>query len=74
MIAEIAKELKVSSEEVTGKIHSLKTQFNRECNREKKQKSGSGAEEAYVSKWEYLSSLRFLSVATVSGETVSNLV
>lgn len=74
MLTEIATILEVGTEEVSAKLHSLKTQFNRESNREKKQKSGSAGEDTYVSKWEYLSSLKFLNVGSIPGETVSNLV
>lgn len=74
LLQEIATILKITSDEVTSKLHSLKTQFNRESNRVKKQKSGSGVEDVYVSKWEYLSSLQFLNVRSVPGETISNLV
>lgn len=74
LFQEIAKSLEVPSEDVQAKLHSLKTQFNRECNKAKKQKSGSGVEDTYVSKWAYLPSLKFLDVRSVAGETATNLV
>ncbi|XP_031637792.1 uncharacterized protein LOC116350192 [Contarinia nasturtii] len=73
LLSEIANELNVSSKDVSAKWHALRTQFNRECNKERTLKSGSGADEAYISKWEYKSSLRFLNVNTMSGATVSTL-
>ncbi|XP_031637850.1 uncharacterized protein LOC116350247 [Contarinia nasturtii] len=73
LLQEMAISLNVTSQEISSKLHSLRTQFNRECSREKKQKSGSGGDEIYISKWEYMSSLHFLKVGSVSGETFSNL-
>lgn len=74
IVEEIATRLKVTVSEITSKFHSLRSQFNRECSKEKKQKSGSASSEAYISKWEYMSSLQFLKAKTVAGETVSSLV
>lgn len=74
MLEEIGIVCGVSSQDVSAKIHSLRTQFNRECAREKKAKSGSASDENYVSKWEYMSSLRFLKINSVDSVTVSNLV
>lgn len=65
--------MKVASEEVQGKFHSLRAQFNRERSKTKQSKSGSGASEVYNSKWEYFQSLKCLNVGTVSGLTISNL-
>lgn len=73
-LEEIASKLNVTAQEVTAKLHSLRSQFNRECSKEKKQKSGSAANEAYTSKWEYMQCLRFLKANTVTGVTISNLV
>lgn len=73
-ISEIAKELNIPSAEVKAKFHILRSQFNRECNKERTTKSGAGSDEAFVSKWEFKSSLQFLKVGTVAGNSVSNLV
>lgn len=61
----------ITTEEISSKIHALRTQFNREKNKEKQSKSGSGTDELYTTKWEYFSSLKFLSVGTAAGETIS---
>lgn len=74
LLQEIATELNVSSQDVTAKFHALRTQFNRESNKEKQQKSGSGSADIYTSKWEYMSSLKFLKSSNVPGVTFSNLV
>lgn len=74
LLSEIAGKLKVDSKDVSAKFHSLRTQFNRECNKERKVKSGSGADDAYTSRWEYMSSLKFLKVNSVAVNTVSTLV
>lgn len=52
LLEEIAQLLKVTSDEVVAKVHSLRSQFNRESSKEKKQKSGAASEENYTSKWE----------------------
>lgn len=74
MLNEIADVLGVTAQDVSAKFHALRTQFNRECSREKKQKSGSSSDENYVSKWEYMSSLQFLKINAVASVTISNLV
>lgn len=74
LLQEIGDALNISSQEVASKFHSLRTQFNREFAREKKIKSGASSDETYSSKWEYMSSLRFLKINSVPGTTVSNLV
>lgn len=74
MMKQIEDVLNIPSSEISSKLHSLRTQFNRECSRVKTQKSGSGSDDAYTSKWEYFSSLQFLKVSTMPGETISNLV
>lgn len=74
LLQEIATDLKVTCQDVTAKFHALRTQFNRESNKEKQQKSGSASSENYVSKWEYMSSLQFLKSNNVPGITFSNLV
>lgn len=74
LLGEIATILEIDELEITSKFHSLRTQFNREANKERQQKSGSGADDVYVSKWEFMSSLRFLKANTVPGATFSNLV
>lgn len=74
LIAEIATKLDVTADEINAKFHSLRAQFNRECSKEKQQKSGSGSNENYTSKWEFMSSLRFLKAKTVAGETRSSMV
>lgn len=74
LISEIATKLNVSAQEVSSKFHALRTQFNRESNKEKQQKSGSGATESYTSKWEYMASLKFLKSNNEPGLTFSNLV
>lgn len=74
MLEEIGKKLDITPQEVSSKFHSLRTQFNREFSKEKKIKSGAASGETYKSKWEYMSSLRFLKVGTVPGATISNLV
>lgn len=74
MLGELGDILSVSGQEVAAKIHSLRTQFNRECAREKKTKSGSSSNENYVSKWEHMGSLQFLKIDAVHSVTTSNLV
>lgn len=74
MLDEIGAVLGVTAQDVSAKIHSLRTQFNRECSREKKTKSGSSSDETFVSKWEYMSSLQFLKINAVDSVTISNLV
>lgn len=74
LLQEIAIELEVSSQEITSKFHALRTQFNRESNKEKQQKSGSASADNYVSKWEYMASLKFLKSTNTPGTTFSNLV
>lgn len=41
LLLEIANKLSVSSQDVSAKFHSLRTQFNRECSKEKKNKKWS---------------------------------
>lgn len=74
LLTEIGKSLNVDSQEVNAKLHSLRTQFNRELSRQRVQKSGSSSDDAYVSKWEYMSSLQFLKAQTLVSVTTSNLV
>lgn len=74
LVEEIAASLNVTVAEITSKFHSMRSQFNRECSKEKKQKSGSASNENYTSKWEYMSSMQFLKAKTVTGETISSLV
>lgn len=74
LLTEIGEILQADSQEVNAKWHALRTQFNREVSREKKQKSGSSSDDAYVSKWEYMSSLQFLKVQALVVVTTSNLV
>lgn len=74
MLEEVGSVLGVTPQDVSAKIHSLRTQFNRECSREKKTKSGSSSDETFVSKWEYMSSLQFLKINAVDSITISNLV
>lgn len=71
---EIASTLNITVAEITSKFHALRSQFNRECSKEAKQKSGSGSNEVYTSKWEYMSTMKFLKTKIVAGETVSSLV
>lgn len=71
---EISVILDATPQDVNAKFHALRTQFNRERSKEKKTKSGSGTDENYVSKWEYMKSLQFLEISNVSSETFSNLV
>lgn len=74
LLEEIGKVLGVSSQDVSAKIHALRTQFNRECAREKKTKSGSSSDENYISKWEHTKSLKFLKIDSMVVATTSNLV
>lgn len=74
LLAEIANELNVPTAEITSKFHALRTQFNREINKERNTKSGSSTEENYVSRWDFKSSLQFLQVNAIESRTVSNLV
>lgn len=74
LIGEISTELNMLPTEITSKFHALRTQFNRELNKERKIKSGSSADESYVSRWEFKASLQFLKVNSIAGDTVSNLV
>lgn len=71
---EISSEMGISAADISSKFHALRSQFNRECNKEKKQKSGSGSEDLYVSRWEFMSSMRFLKASSDPGVTISNLV
>lgn len=71
LLNEISKSLETTPEEVTGKFHALRTQFNRERSKVNQSKSGSGADEMYTSKWEFFQSLQFLSIGTSSGITYS---
>lgn len=71
LLGEISLEMDVTAEEVSSKFHALRTQFNREKGKEKQSKSGSGTSDVYTSKWEYFSCLKFLSVGTTPGETIS---
>lgn len=73
LLSEVANEFNATQSDVIAKFHALRTQFNREMSREKKAKSGAGSDEIYISKWEYKSSLQFLQVGTITGQTVSNL-
>lgn len=74
LLTEIGTILQMTSQEVNAKMHSLRTQFNREISRQKLQKSGSSSDESYVSKWEYMSSLQFLKIEALNSNTTSNLV
>lgn len=74
LVAEIATKLGIPADEVKSKFHSLRSQFNRECNKERNTKSGAGRDENYVSKWTYKSSLQFLQISTATGSTTSSLV
>lgn len=74
LLDEIGIALGVPANDVSAKIHTLRTQFNRECARERKTKSGSSADGNYVSKWEHMSSLQFLKISAVDSVTISNLV
>lgn len=74
LVSEVAKELNTTTEEVKSKFHSLRTQFNRECNKERTIKSGAARDENYVSKWAYKSSLQFLQITTLVTTTTSSLV
>lgn len=59
---------------VASKLHSFRTQFNREFSREKKVKRGASSDDTYSSKCEYMSSLRFIKINNIPGTTVSNQV
>lgn len=74
LLEDIADKLNVTVCEITSKFHSMRSQFNRECSKEKKQKSGSASDENYTSKWEYMSSMQFLKVKAAASETISSLV
>lgn len=71
LLAEISSEMNVASDEICAKIHALRTQFNREKSKENQSKSGAGTDELYTSKWEFYSSLKFLNVGTMAGDTIS---
>lgn len=74
LLGEISTELNVPTTEITSKFHALRTQFNREVNKERTIKSGSSTDETYVSRWEYKSTLQFLQINAIESRTVSNLV
>ena len=58
---------------VTKKIKNLRTQYKRERQKTRKTKTGTGTDDVYVSKWQYLDRLRFLEDHLTVKQTTSNL-
>ena len=54
-------------------MKNLRTQYTRERQKTKKTKSGTGADETYISKWPYLEALRFLDEFVAPKKSTSNL-
>ena len=55
------------------KIKSVRAQYTREKQKSTKMKTGTGVDEAYVSKWPHLEQLKFLDDFIVAKKSISNL-
>lgn len=59
--------------EVNKKLRSVRTQFGREFAKVKKKKTGTGADEVYISKWVHFEKLMFLKDFVILKNSTSNL-
>lgn len=68
----IAQEIERTADEVSKKLHNLRSQMLREIKKQKTTKSGQAA--VNKSKWEYFDVLKFTEVAVTANKTYSNMV
>ncbi|XP_030758576.1 uncharacterized protein LOC115884213 [Sitophilus oryzae] len=72
-VCNIASELKISSEDVKKKIHSLRTQYTNERSKMKKFKSGDSTTDRYKTKWEFYNALQFMFQHSSANETIDSM-
>ena len=72
-MVELTAALKATDYEVKAKIKSVRAQYTREKQKSTKMKTGTGVDEAYVSKWPHLEQLKFLDDFIVAKKSISNL-
>lgn len=70
----IATKFNTDVNEITRKLHNLRSQFMQEIKKTKSKKSGAGSDEVYISKWPYFSALKFIERSVDNSETTDNLV
>lgn len=73
IIDEIALSIKKDPQDVRTKWQNLKCQLNDEV-RKMKTRSGQGAGENFVSRWEYFNAMQFVSKGEIQITTTSNVV
>ena len=59
--------------EVDKKIWNIRTQYTREKGKMRKSKSGDGADDIYISKWQHYKQLSFLDAFVTAKSSRSNL-
>lgn len=59
ILQSLATEFNTTDNEITRKLHNLKTQFGQELKKEQQRKSGQGSNEIYTSRWEFYQMLKF---------------
>lgn len=70
----IATKLNTDSNEISRKLHNLRSQFMQEVKKLKIKKSGSGTDEIFISTWLYFSALKFIQCSVDNSDTTDNLV
>ncbi|KAJ8942302.1 hypothetical protein NQ314_010098 [Rhamnusium bicolor] len=73
MLELIATKLNTNVNEITRKLHNLRSQFMQEVKKLKIKKSGAGTDEVYISNWPYFSALKFMQRSVDNTETTDNL-
>ena len=73
-LKEIASNFNTTTNEVSRKLHNLRTQYHSEVRRIKCKKSGNGAEENNTSSWEFFSAMNFINTNHSSPVTTDNMV
>lgn len=73
-LKELAVKFNTVESEVSRKLHNLRTQYHQELRRIKTKKSGDGADDVYISTWEFFNVLKFISCDHSDPTTIDNLV
>lgn len=60
----IAQEFSTTENEISRKLHNLRSQWQNELKKIKVKKSGSGQDDLYKSNWGYFEALKFLDVGS----------
>lgn len=74
VLESLAVKFNTTSNEISRKLHNLRSQFMQELKKIKKRKSGTGADEVYLSPWPYFSALKFIGPSASNALTTDNLV